>query len=72
MEGQVLKIDELIKGFQSQIEDLKLRSAPGTTPKLREGRERIAMTTVEYTKKIKEECAKIFKEIAKIWTKLVE
>jgi hypothetical protein len=59
MEEKVLNIDEFIKGFRSHIEYLQLCSALGMRLEVREGRERIVITTVTNIKKIEEECAKL-------------
>jgi hypothetical protein len=73
MEEQVLKIGEVIKGFPTRIEDLQLRSTPGTPPEEREGRERMTtLTTIANIKKVEEECTKICEESVQIWTDLVE
>jgi hypothetical protein len=68
MEEQVLKIDEVIKDFRVNIEDLQLWSMPGIPPKLREGREIMATKTVSNIKRIEGECAKLCEESAQIWT----
>jgi hypothetical protein len=70
MEEQVLKIDEVIKGFRVQIEDLQLWSIPGMPLEVQEGRERMATTTVTNIKKVEENCAKLYEESAQIWTEL--
>jgi uncharacterized protein (DUF3084 family) len=62
---EVLKIGKVIKGFQSNIEDLQLQSTPGMPPEVREGRERMMMTTVTNIKKIEEECTKLCEESTK-------
>jgi hypothetical protein len=64
MEEKVLKIGEVIKGLCMRIEDLQLRSTPGTPPEEREGRERTMMTVIENIKKVEEECAKLCEESA--------
>jgi len=72
MEEQVLIIDEVIKGFRVQIEDLKLWSILGTPPEVQEGRERMPMTVVTNIKKVEENCTKLCEEREKIWIDLAE
>jgi hypothetical protein len=67
-----MKIGEVIKGVRSKIEDLQLQSTLGMPPKVRAGRERMALTVVANIKKVKEECTKLCEKSAQIWTNLVE
>jgi seryl-tRNA synthetase len=64
MEEQVLNIGEVIKGFREHIQDLQLRSMPGTPPEVHKGRERMVTKTVSNIKRIEGECTKLCEESA--------
>jgi hypothetical protein len=72
MEEHVSRIDEVIKGLCTRIEDMQSRSTPGTLPEERAGRERSAMTAVANIKKLDKECAKLCEESVQIWTNIME
>jgi len=59
MEDKMLNIGKVIKGFRENIEDLKLRSMPGTPLELCKGRVRMATKTISNIKKVEGECTKI-------------
>jgi len=72
MEQKVIKMGEIIKGFQEYIQDLQLSNMPGTQLEMRKGRERMETTIVAKIKKIEGECAKLSEENVHVWKKLIE
>jgi hypothetical protein len=72
MEEQVEMIGEFITGFQSQIEDLNLRSMPRSPTEVCEGRKRTKTTTVSNIKKIEGEFMKLCEENTHVRKYLIE
>jgi hypothetical protein len=72
LEKQISKIREFIKGFCTMIEDLESCSTPRTPYEEKEQRERIAMTSVESTNILEEECEKLCEESTQIWKNMME
>jgi DNA repair exonuclease SbcCD ATPase subunit len=71
MEEKVSRIDEVIKGLHTKIEDLESCTMLGTHLEEKEQREKKTTTSVVNIKSLYQECERLCDKSMQIWTKLM-